>query len=357
MRSHGLIHGGAGCRLQVRPSSRTILQRRLESLLAIAADIVVPDDCPSVLAGTEAEARLRTLGPVTVHRDRLSADSEELSRWLRHAEVALILKGSTPLSEAVLAQCRRLRLISRWGTGVDRIDLAACRRQGIAVAYTPNNDSDEIAEHAIALMLAVMRRIPEMDRAIRGGRWPGEPILTPRGRIIGIVGLGAVGSRTALLARAIGVGVLAWSYSPDHGRAQKLGATSVPLDELLRRSDVVSLHLRVSEATRNLLDAQRLARMKPGAFLINTARAGLVEKAALLAALAEGRLAGAGLDVFHEEPVPPDDPILRFPNVVLTPHNGGLMADVITRGLARAVDNIENFLSRRPAELLLDPRR
>ena len=325
--------------------------------MPIAADIVVPDDCPSVLAGTEAEARLRRLGPVTFHRDRLAADSEELSSRLRRADVALILKGSTPLSEPVLAQCRQLRLISRWGTGVDRIDLAACRRQGIAVAYTPNNDSEEIAEHAIALVLAVMRRIPEMDRAIRAGKWPGDTIMTPRGRTIGIVGLGAVGSRTVLLARAIGMSVLTWSHSPDNGRAEKLGATAVPLDELLRRSDVVSLHLRVSEDTRNLLDAQRLARMKPGAFLINTARAGLVEKAALLQALAEGRIAGAGLDVFHEEPVRPDDPILSFPNVVLTPHNGGLMADVIARGLARAVDNIENFLSGRPAELLLDPRR
>jgi phosphoglycerate dehydrogenase-like enzyme len=325
--------------------------------LSIAAEIVVPDDYPSVLAGTPAEARLRTLGPVMFHRDRLAADAEELSSRLRHAEVVLILKGSTPLSEPVLAQCQQLRLISRWGTGVDRIDLAACRRQGIAVAYTPNNDSDEIAEHAIALMLAVMRRIPEMDRAIRGGRWPSDAILTPRGRTIGIVGLGAVGSRTARLALAIGMRVLAWSRSPDNGRAEKLGATFVPLNELLRRSDVVSLHLRVSEDTRNLLDAQRIARMKPGAFLINTARAGLVERAALLQALADDRLAGAGLDVFHEEPVPPDDPILRLPNVVLTPHNGGLMADVIARGLARAVDNIENFLAGRPAELLLDPRR
>ena len=325
--------------------------------MPIAATIVVPDDCPSVLAGTQAEAWLRRLGSVTFHRDRLAADPEELSSWLRHADVALILKGSTPLSEPVLAQCLQLRLISRWGTGVDRIDLAACQRQGIAVAYTPNNDSDEIAEHAIALVLAVMRRIPETDRAIRAGKWPGDAIMTPRGRTIGIVGLGAVGSRTALLARAIGMSVLAWSYSPDNGRADKLGATAVSLDELLRRSDVVSLHLRVSEHTRNLLDARRLAQMKPGAFLINTARAGLVEKAALLEALAERRIAGAGFDVFHEEPVPPDDPILSFPNVVLTPHNGGLMADVIARGLARAVDNIENFLSERPAELLLDPRR
>ena len=320
-------------------------------------NIVVPDDCPPVLAGAGMEARLRSLGSITLHRDRLAANLEELSSWLRDAEVALSLKGSTLLSEPVLAQCPRLRLVSRWGTGVDGIDLTACQRRGIAVAYTPHNDSDEIAEHAIALVLAVMRRIPEMDRAIRAGKWPGDAILTPRGRMIGILGLGAIGSRTARLARAIGMSVLAWSYSPDAGRAAKLGATAVSLEELLRRSDIVSLHLRVSEHTRNLLDRRRLALMKPGAFLINTARAALVEKAALLDALTSGRIAGAGLDVFHEEPVPPNDPLLRCSNVVLTPHNGGLMAEVIRRGLDRAVDNIENFLAGRPAELLLDPRR
>ena len=317
-------------------------------------NIVVPDDFPPVLAG-DVEARLRALGSVTLHRDRLAASLEELSGRLRDAEVALILKGGTPLTEPVLARCPRLRLISRWGTGVDGIDLTACRQRGIAVAYTPHNDSDEIAEHAIALVLAVMRRIPEMDRALRAGKWPGDAILTPRGRTIGILGLGAIGSRTARLARAIGMSVLAWSYSPDDGRAAKLGATAVSLEELLRRSDVVSLHLRVSEDTRNLLDRARLALIKPGAFLINTARAALVDKAALLDALTSGRLAGAGLDVFHEEPVPPSDPLLRFPHVVLTPHNGGLMADVITRGLDRAIDNIENFLAGRPAELLFDP--
>ena len=326
-----------------------------EPILLTAVNIVVPDDCPPVLAGASAEARLRSLGSVTLHRDRLAASLEELSSRLRDAEVALILKGSTPLAEPVLARCPRLRLISRWGTGVDGIDLAACRRRGIAIAYTPHNDTDEIAEHAIALVLAVMRRIPEMDRAVRAGKWPGDSILTPRGRTIGILGLGAIGSRTARLARAIGMNVLTWSYSPDDGRAGKLGAKAVSLEELLRRSDIVSLHLRVSENTRNLLDRRRMALMKPGAFLINTARAALVDKAALLDALASGRLAGAGLDVFHQEPVPPDDALLRFPNVVLTPHTGGLMTDVITRGLNRAIDNIENFLAGRPAELLLDP--
>ncbi|MBI1773853.1 MAG: D-2-hydroxyacid dehydrogenase family protein [Proteobacteria bacterium] len=318
--------------------------------------IVVPDDCPVALAGTPAEARLRRLGAVTIHADRLAGSESELLDRLRNADVALLLKGATPLPSTVLEACTRLRLISRWGTGIESIDLTSCRRRGIAVAYTPNNDSDEIAEHAIALMLAVMRRIPEMDRAIRVGQWPGDAILTPRGRTLGVIGLGAIGSRTARLGKALGMTILSWSYSADRGRAAELGATAVSLEELLRRSDVVSLHIRGSDATRNLLDQARFATMKPGAFLINTARASLVDKAALLEALANGRLAGAGLDVFHREPIPAGDPLLGFPNVVLTPHNGGLMADVIARGLNRAIDNIENYLAGRPAELVLDPK-
>src|SRR5260221_7910344 len=133
----------------------------------MTVQIVVPDDVPIALSGTPAEARLRQLGTVSLYNDRLAGSEDELAERLAEAEVAVILKGSSPLSASVLERCGKLRLISRWGTGVDRIDLAHCRRRGIAVAYTPNNDNDEIAEHAIALMLALLRRIPEMDRSMR----------------------------------------------------------------------------------------------------------------------------------------------------------------------------------------------
>jgi phosphoglycerate dehydrogenase-like enzyme len=239
---------------------------------------------------------------------------------------------------------------------VEGIDLDACRRRGVAVANLRGNDADEMAEHAIALMLSALRRVPELDRALRAGRWSNEMIRGARGLTLGVVGLGAIGGRTAALGRALGMDVLAWSFGPDDGRAARAGATPVDLDVLLRRSDVVSLHLRVSDATRSLIDSRRFGLMKPDAVLVNTARAALVDRAALIQALTERRIAAAGLDVFHTEPVPPDDPLLTLPNVVLTPHAASNIAHVVARGLMTAVANIDNFLKGNPTNLVVDPR-
>jgi phosphoglycerate dehydrogenase-like enzyme len=160
----------------------------------------------------------------------------------------------------------------------------------------------------------------------------------------------------AQLLAPFGVHLLATTFGPDGGRTAKAGARHVPVETLLRESDIVSLHLRLSADTQNYLGRDRLALMKPTAFLINTARGGLVDKAALVDALREGRIAGAGLDVFHEEPIPAGDPILGLPNVVLTPHNGGNTREVIDAGLVRAVENIEHFLAGRPRDLVVPPR-
>jgi D-3-phosphoglycerate dehydrogenase len=318
--------------------------------------IVVPDDFPRYLSGTPAEARLRSLGDVTLYNGDRPRDAEELIRRCADAEIVYNVYGTSRFSDPVLAALRRLRLISRAGTGLEGIDLEACRRRGVAVANLRGNDADEMAEHAIALMLSALRRIPELDRTLRAGRWSGDMIRGARGLTLGVVGLGAIGSRTAVLGRALGMEVLAWSFGPDEGRAARAGATAVELEDLLRRSDVVSLHLRVSEQTRGLIDARRLELMKRDAVLVNTARAALVDRDALIQALTERRIAAAGLDVFHAEPLPPDDPVLKLPNVVLTPHAGSNIDYVVARGLMTAVANIENFLTGRPTNLVVDPR-
>lgn len=316
--------------------------------------IVVPDDHPVFLRGTPAEARLRALGDVTIH-DTDPTDPAETIRRCRDAEIIYNIYGRTKFSAETLAALPRLKLISRPGTGVDGIDLDACKRQGIAVTHLRGNDADEIAEHAIALMLCCLRQIPQMDRALRAGQWPAAYIRGARGATLGIVGLGAIGRRTAVLGRALGMKVLAWSFGADGGRAAEAGAERVELDDLLRQADVVSLHLRVSPDTRGMFDAQRLGLMKPGAVLVNTARAALVDRDALLAALGAGRIV-AGLEVFHTEPLPADDALLALPNVVLTPHDGSLMPDVIARGVMTAVVNIENWLKGAPTNLAVDPR-
>jgi phosphoglycerate dehydrogenase-like enzyme len=306
--------------------------------------IVVPDDAPPVLSGSPAELRLRSLGDVVIHTETGAHEEDELIRRCREANIVLNLRGYPRFTERVLDRCVHLRFISRWGTGMDHIDIPACTRRGIVVRNTPHIDSDQVAEHTLALMLALVRRIPMNDRAMRTGRWPSEFIEELRGKTVGIIGLGAIGSRVAVLARAIGMTTLAWTFGPDNGRTVAVGARPVALDELLQTADVVTLHLLLSSATHAFLEDSRMALLKPSAYLVNTARGALVDKGALLRALSEGRLAGAALDVFHEEPVASDDPLLAMPNVVLTPHNGGLTPAVTRRSLDLAVEHIRAFL-------------
>ncbi len=321
----------------------------------MALRLVVPDDFPPALTGSSAEPRLKALGEVTIHTERGADREEELIRRIGDAEVVLNIRAHARFTERVLARASRLRLISIWGTGVDNVDLEACRRRGVTVTNTPAVNADAVAEHTVALMLALLRRIPALDREVRAGQWPRGLLVQASGKTLGLVGLGEIGRRVAALGRALGMAVLAWSYRGDEARIREAGARPVALDRLLREADVVSLHLRLSDATRGFLGAERLACLKPTAFLVNTARGALVDKAALVAALREGRLAGAALDVFHEEPIPPDDPVLALPTVVLTPHNAGMTREVIESGLHRAVENIERFLAGTPRDVVVAP--
>jgi D-3-phosphoglycerate dehydrogenase / 2-oxoglutarate reductase len=306
--------------------------------------IVVPDDFPRILTGTAAEPQLRALGDVSIYTERGANEEAELVRRVRDADVVLSLRAYSRFSERVLAECPSLRLISIWGTGTDNVDLDACRARGITVTNTPGVNANAVAEHALGLMLAITRRIPAMDRGVRGGQWPRALLVQLEGKTLGVIGLGAIGRRVASLAVAFGMNVLATSWGPDDGRAASVGARHVALETLLRESDIVSLHRRLTAETNGMLDRERLAMMKPSAFLINTARGAFVNREALIEALQDGRLAGAGLDVYHEEPIPADDPLLALSNVVLTPHNAGTTQEVIDLGLRRAVDNVAEFI-------------
>jgi D-3-phosphoglycerate dehydrogenase len=305
--------------------------------------IVVPDDFPAVLSGTRAEPMLRALGDVDIYTERGAHEEGELIRRVHDADAVLSLRAYSRFSDRVLAECPSLRLISIWGTGTDNVDLAACRARGVTVANTPGVNANAVAEHALALMLAITRQIPAMDRGVRAGEWPRALLVQLEGKTLGVIGLGAIGRRVATLGAAFGMRVLATTWGPDGGRAESVGARYVPLETLLRESDVVSLHLRLSAETTGMLDREHLALMKPSTFLINTARGALVDRDALVAALRSGTIAGAGLDVFHHEPIGAGDPLLSLPNVVLTPHNAGTTQEVIDLGLQRAVENIAQF--------------
>jgi D-3-phosphoglycerate dehydrogenase len=295
------------------------------------------------------------MGEVTVHTERGADQEAELIRRIGDAEVVINIRAHAKFTDRVLAPCPRLRLISIWGTGTDNVDLAACRARGVAVTNTPGVNAHAVAEHTVALMFAVTRRILAMDRDTRAGQWPRGMLVQLEGHTVGLIGLGAIGARVAELLKPFGVRLLAATYGPDAGRAAALGARHVPVETLLRESDIVSLHLRLSSDTQGYLGRNRLALMKPTAFLVNTARGAIVDKAALIDALGTGRIAGAALDVFHEEPIPQGDPILGLPNVVLTPHNGGQTREVIDAGLLRAVENVEHFLAGRPRDVVVPP--
>jgi len=236
----------------------------------------------------------------------------------------IVIRANGRVTDRLLAHAPRLRVVGRHGVGLDNVDLDACTRRGIWVVYTPLANVEAVAEHAVGLMLAVAKRIVEGDRAVRAGefaaarhRLVGQELY---GQTLGIAGFGRIGQRVAEICRAAFAMPVMFADLLSHEEvAARLGAQRVPLDELLARSDVISLHLPLTPQTRHLIDGPALARMKPGAILINTARGAVVDETALLAALRDGRLA-AGLDVFADEPLPPGNPLPMLPNVVLTPH-------------------------------------
>jgi phosphoglycerate dehydrogenase-like enzyme len=246
-----------------------------------------------------------------------------------------------PVTRAAIEQAPHLRLIQKLGAGVDTIDLEAARARGISVCNLPGTNAYAVAEHAIALMLAVLRKVPHFNREMRAGQgwnWPIErqsSLGEIRGRSVGLVGYGATASRLAPILEALGAKVL---YATRR-EVQEAHGTRVTLDELLERSDIISLHVPHNEATRGMFDRARIARMKRGAILINTARGGLVDQDALIEALRSGHLAGAGLDTFAIEPVDAANPLLALDTVVATPHVAWLTMQTFDRSLELMAEN------------------
>ena len=312
--------------------------------------IVVPDDFPSIFRGTQAEERCARLGQVRVYSERGADQEAELIRRLGTAHAAVNIRAHARFTEQVFAACSGLKMVSIWGTGTDNIDLDAAARHGVTVSNTPGVNANAVAEHTIALMLAVARRIPKIDSEMRTGAWPREPLTQLLGKTLGVFGTGAIGTRVIALGRALGMRVLAWSAR----RRADADSQQLLKDDILREADVVTLHLRLTPDTRGFIGQRELALMKWAAIVINTGRGALIERSALLEGLTAGAIA-AGLDVFHEEPLRAEDPILKLPNVVLSPHNAGQTPEVIRDGLLSAVANVEHFLQGRPSNVVVAP--
>ena len=319
--------------------------------------IVVPDDFPSVFDGSVAHERLKKAGDVAVFTERGAENEQELIRRIGRAKIAINIRAHARFSDGVFSACPGLKLVSVWGTGTDNIDLNAAGMRGVTVCNTPGVNAFAVAEHTLTLMLAVGRKITTLDAEMRKNKWPRELLTQLHGKTLGVFGMGTIGARVAALGKAIGMDVLAWSAQGDQARIRSAGATPATKEDILARADVISLHIRLSPETRGFLGRKELAMMKPTAILVNTGRGALVDREALLGALKERKIMGAGLDVFHQEPLATDDPILSLPNVIVSPHNAGQTPEVIRDGLLRAVENVEHFLAGKPKDLVVAPAK
>ncbi|MFF3490467.1 NAD(P)-dependent oxidoreductase [Streptomyces sp. NPDC002795] len=306
---------------------------------------------------------LAHLDPPPALRARLSRHLDGLDvRWCAEddeARLAELLPDTEvlwhvlrPVTATDLERAPQLRLIQKLGSGVNTIDLDEARTRNVAVANMPGANAQAVTEATLALMLAALRRVVPLDADTRAGRgWPLETAQAEHlgelgGRTVGLIGYGQVARRLAPVLTALGAQVLRHDRSGGAAAEADPGETPWrPLEALLAESDVVSLHLPLTEHTEGLLDSRRIGLMKPGAVLVNTARGGLVDEPALTAALRTGHLAAAGLDVFAQEPVAPDNPLLALPNVVVTPHLAWLTAETLDRCVAIAADNARRLAS------------
>src|SRR5439155_513143 len=224
--------------------------------------IVIPDDFPSVFNGTPAHDRCKKLGETRVFSARGADDEAELIKRIDSARVAINIRAHARFTEGVMAACRKLELISIWGTGTDNIDLDAAGRHGITVCNTPGINAFAVAEHALALMLATARRIPRIDREVRAGAWPRDLLTQLLGKTLGVFGTGKIGARVIALGRALGMEVLAYSARGDAAAVAALGARAASKEDIVRRADVVSLHLRLAPETRGFLGRREFAMMR-----------------------------------------------------------------------------------------------
>jgi phosphoglycerate dehydrogenase-like enzyme len=303
--------------------------------------IAVLDDIQHAFESSPAIERLRQKAEVQIFTEKFASE-KQLIEALRGYRAIIPIRERTKFPAPLLSALTDLELIAQTGNHAYHIDMEAATAAGIVVTLAPGGNS--VTELTFGLMIAVMRRIPESDAAMRRGEWPLLLGYVLKGKTLGILGLGKIGAEVAQIARAFGMKVVAWGPTLTPERAEKSGATYMTLEDVLRGSDVVSVHLKLSDQSKGLVDESRLRLMKKSAYLINTARGAIVDENALAGILQEKAIAGAALDVFVEEPLPKTSPLTKLDNVVLAPHLGW-PTDAGFRGFAEnAVENILSYM-------------
>lgn len=314
------------------------------------AQVAILDDYQGVALAMADWSRLGEHVRVTVFRDHVE-DTESLIARLQPFDVLCIMRERTPLTRAILERLPLLRMIASTGHFNAAIDMAAARELGITVCGTASVSTGAVVL-TWALILALVRNLPAEIASLRRGDWQLSVGTDLRGRTLGVLGLGRIGSAVAQIGRAFGMNVIAWSHNLTADAAERHGTSLVQKDDLFRQSDILSIHLRLSERTKGLVGPRELALMKPTARLVNTSRGPIVEEDALIEALRSGDIAGAALDVFDVEPLPPSHPFRTLDQVLATPHIGFVTEETLRTFYLESVENIEAWLEGAPIRVL-----
>ena len=314
--------------------------------------VAILDDFEELADTVPAYQKLRERAEVAILRRRL-AISEHIVAALRDFDAVLLMRERTSFSDKEYAQLPKLKLISQTGRTSKHLDLAQATQRGIAVSSTPPENGIVTTELTVGLILALLRKIPQVNLRMREEAWPAIVGNSLQGKTIGVFGFGRIGREVARIIKAFpNTRVLGYSRSLTAARAAEVGAECVAFESLLHESDIITVHINFNEQTRGAIDAKEFAMMKRGALLVNTARGPIVSEAAMIAALESGQLGGVGLDVYDMEPLPMDHPLRRFDNAILMSHRGYATVEVMSERYQQAIENILSYLDGKPLTLI-----
>jgi phosphoglycerate dehydrogenase-like enzyme len=315
--------------------------------------IALLDDYQQVALKSADWSKLPADCQVAAYHDNVT-DESALAKRLADFEIVMALRERTPFPASLLERLPKLKLLASVGPRNAAIDVAAATRLGVIVTFTTGGP-DSTSELTWALILGLARHVPQEHAALRGGTWQTTVGIEMNGRTLGVIGLGHIGGRVAQVGKLFGMRIVAWSQNLTAERAREIGAEQVRLEQLLREADIVTLHTRLSDRTRGLLGAKQLALLKPTALLVNTSRGPIIDRAALVDALRNKRIAGAALDVYDKEPATLEDPLLKLDNVVVTPHLGYVTEEVYRAFYGQTLENILAYLQQGKPERVLNP--
>jgi phosphoglycerate dehydrogenase-like enzyme len=313
--------------------------------------VAILDDFEKLADTVPAYAKLNDRADITLIRERLDS-SDKLVHRLRDFNAVLLMRERTRFSDKEYGQLPNLKLISQTGRTCVHLDLANATKRGIAVSGTASDSGATTKELTIGLILALLRKIPQVNQRMREESWPALTGVMLEGKTVGVLGLGRIGREVARIMKSFNTRVLGWSRSLTPERAAEVGADCVSMETLLKESDIVTIHVHFNAQTTNLIGEKEIALMKRGAFVVNTGRGPIVNERAMIEALKSGQLGGVGLDVYDTEPLPMDHPLRHFDNAILMSHRGYATVEILSERYEQALTNIIDYLDGKPLMLL-----